>query len=65
MPGRMVDEDSRVGGNLKLTNEPSGPVKPGSKGSVGDQAVKDAILIIGVCWAIVFFVMFSLRRHNV
>lgn len=65
MPGRMVTEDERVGGNLKLTNEPSGPVKAGDKGSVGDQAFKDAVCIVIVCWVVVFFTVFSLRRHTV
>lgn len=64
MPGRMVTEDARVGGNLKLTNEPSGPVKAGDKGSIGDQAFKDAVLIVCICWAIVFATVFSLRRHS-
>jgi hypothetical protein len=64
MPGRMVSEDSRVGGNLKTSNEPSGPIKAGDKGSVGDQAFKDAVLIVGICWVIVFFTIFSLRRHS-
>lgn len=65
MPGRMVAEDDRIGGNLKLTNEPSGPVKAGDKGSIGDQALKDAILIVAICWLIVFGAIFSLRRHNI
>lgn len=65
MPGRMVTEDARIGGDLKLTHEPSGPIKAGDKGSIGDQAFKDAIFIVGVCWAIVFFCVFSLRRHSI
>jgi hypothetical protein len=64
MPGKMVSEDDRIGGNLKLTNEPSGPVKAGDKGSIGDQAFKDAVLIVCICWAIVFATIFSLRRHS-
>lgn len=64
MPGKMVSEDDRIGGNLKLTNEPSGPIKAGDKGSIGDQAFKDAVLIVCVCWAIVFATIFSLRRHS-
>lgn len=64
MPGRMVEEDSRIGGNLKTSNEPSGPLKGGDKGSIGDQAFKDAVLIVCICWAIVFATMFSLRAHN-
>lgn len=65
MPGSMVTEDARVGGPLKLSNEPKGPVKAGSKGSVGDQAFMDAVVIVAICWLIVFATMFSLRRHNV
>lgn len=65
MPGKMVTEDSRIGGNLVTSNEPSGPIKAGDKGSIGDQAFKDAVLIVGICWAIVFFCVFSLRRHSI
>jgi hypothetical protein len=65
MPGKIVQEDSRIGGNLKTSNEPIGPIKAGDKGSIGDQAFKDSILIIGICWAIVGFAVFSLRRHSI
>jgi hypothetical protein len=65
MPGRMVSEDDRIGGGLKTSNEPSGPLKAGDKGSIGDQAFKDAVLIVAICWVIVFATIFSLRRHSV
>lgn len=35
------------------------------KGSPGDTALMDAIGIIVVCWAIIFFLMYSLRNYNV
>ncbi len=61
----MATEDERVGRPIKMTNEPVGPKNAGSSGSPGDVALKDAIALIVVCWLIVFFLMFSLRRHNI
>lgn len=61
----MVTEESRVGQPISVAREPVGPKNAGSKGSVGDIALKDALIIVGVAWFIVFFLAFSLRRHNV
>jgi hypothetical protein len=61
----MATEPERQGVPIKTTNEPVGPKNAGSPGSVGDVALKDAIALIVVCWLIVFFFTFSLRRFNV
>lgn len=61
----MGTESERVGADLTVSREPKGPKRAGDKGTVGDMAVKDAIIIIAVCWLIVFSVWFSLRSHNV
>lgn len=61
----MATEDERQGRPIKMTNEPVGPKNGGSPGSVGDVALKDAIALVLVCWVIVIFFMFSLRRFNV
>lgn len=61
----MQNEDDRVGNSILTTREPAGPKRAGDKGSMGDQALMDSIVIIGAAWLIVFALMFSLRRHNV
>ncbi len=61
----MATEDERQGRPISMTREPVGPKNAGSPGSVGDVALKDAIALVLVCWIIVIFFMFSLRRFNV
>lgn len=64
MPGAMVSEDSRVGRPINMTREPVGPKNAASKGSVGDQALMDAVWIVLAAWLFLFFLGFSLRAHN-
>lgn len=61
----MATEDARVGNPIQTTREPVGPRTPGSKGTVGDVALMDAIAIVVAAWVILFLIAFSLRRHNV
>lgn len=61
----MGTEDARVGGNLVTTREPVGPKTVGSKGSVGDVALMDAIAIVIGAWVVLFLLAFSLRKHNI
>jgi hypothetical protein len=61
----MGQEPERLGSPLQTTREPQGPVKPGGKGSMGEQACNDALLMIGACWLLFFILVFSLRRHTV
>lgn len=48
-----------------MTREPSGPKRAGDKGTPGDVALMDAVMLVGACWVFLFFIFFSLRRHNV
>ena len=61
----MATEEDRQSRPGVFTREPVGPKNGGSKNSVGDVALKDAICIVLAAWAIVFFLAFSLRSHNV
>lgn len=60
----MATEDERVGKPISSTREPVGPKNAGSKGSAGDVALMDAVYIVLAAWAILFFLAFSLRKHN-
>ena len=60
----MVTETDEA--NRLVTNrEPKAPRKAGDPGSMADQAVKDAIVVIAVCWLILFVLAYSLRKHNI
>lgn len=61
----MATESERVGDPIITTREPKGPKRSGDKGTVGDVALMDALLIVGIAWAVLFLLAFSLRRHNV
>lgn len=61
----MSTEDARVGNPLVTTREPVGPKTSGSKGSVGDVALMDAIAIVIGAWVLLFLLAFSLRHHNI
>ena len=61
----MASEDERQGRPIQTSREPKGPTKAGGPGSMGDQALNDAITIIIIGWALLFFLAFSLRRYNV
>lgn len=60
----MVTEDERVGKPVTTSREPVGPKNAGSKGSAGDTALMDAVMIVVAAWVILFFLAFSLRKHN-
>lgn len=65
MAGTMVTESERMGVPIVTTREPAGPKTAGDKGTPGDMAVMDAVMIVGAAWLILFFLAFSLRRHNI
>lgn len=59
-------------GGATLTGMPGRPGRDPRKktprtgaGSIGDTAFKDAVILVVVAWAILFFLAFSLRHHNV
>lgn len=58
-------EDKETGRRIQTTREPVGPKNAASKGSIGDQALMDALMIVIAAWVILFVLTFSLRRHNV
>ena len=61
----ILSEVSSGSPNLITSREPVGPAVKGAPGSAGEMAVRDALIIIGVAWVILFFLMFSLRAHNI
>jgi hypothetical protein len=61
----MVSESDRVGNPIVSTREPVGPKTSGDKGTLGDMAVMDAVMIVGAAWILLIFLAFSLRRHNI
>jgi hypothetical protein len=61
----MANEDERLGQPIRVSREPVGPKNAGTKGSIGDQAVMDAIAIVLLSWLIIFLLAFTLRRHSI
>ena len=61
----MVTEPTRQGNPIVSTREPVGPKTAGDKGTPGDMAVMDAVMIVGAAWLVLFLLAFSLRRHNI
>lgn len=61
----MGIEDERVGQPIKMTREPVGPKRAGAKGSMGDQALMDAVIIVGIAWVVLIALAVTLHRHNV
>jgi hypothetical protein len=61
----MANEDERLGQPIRVAREPVGPKNAGTKGSIGDQAVMDAIAIVLLSWLIIFLLAFTLRRHSI
>ena len=51
--------------DLVTSRTPVGPAVPGSKGSTGDKALMDAVVIVAIAWIILFLLTFSLRSHNI
>ena len=58
-------EDDRQGRPIVTTREPVGPRNAASKGGPGDQALMDALIIVGIAWLIVIALTVSLGRHSV
>ncbi len=53
-----------------LKGMPSNPArepksKKTGKGSIGDTALRDALMIVVIAWLILLFLAYSLRHHNV
>jgi hypothetical protein len=65
MAGSIQTEIADKSSPLTLTREPKAPKRAGDPGSLGDQALKDAVIIILACWVLLFLLAFSLRKYNV
>lgn len=66
MAGKMLKETSEgFSSPLTTSREPVGPVHAGDKGGLGDQALMDALMVIGAAWLILAFLSFSLRGFNI
>jgi hypothetical protein len=62
----IAKDTGSVPPTLVVSRTPVGPATTDAgKNSVGDYAVNDALIIIGIAWAVVFLLMFSLRQHNI
>lgn len=65
----MQTESEKV---VNLKGSPANPardpkklVASGNKGSIGDRALMDAVLIVALCWIALIGLYVSLRHHNV
>ncbi len=45
--------------------DPKAKKRAGAKGSVGDQALMDSIILISIAWAILLLLFYSVRGHNI
>lgn len=75
----MAGDAATAGTNMgteseKIVNLKGMPGNPGrdpkarnrsGKGTIGDQAFMDALIIVVIAWVILLFFYFSLRNHNV
>lgn len=44
---------------------PVGPENVSKANTDGDRAVTDALIIVLIAWAVLAFLIFTLRRHNI
>lgn len=64
----IAAEDEKV---VHLTGTPQNPAREPAKksrdgkGTIGDTAFMDAVIIVALAWAILLFLAYSLRHHNV
>jgi len=64
MPGQMKSEEMSPP-TLVTSREPKAPKRAGAPGTPGDQAVMDAVLLIGAAWFVLVLLGFSLRGFNI
>lgn len=68
MAGSMTSEDEKV---VHLKGTPANPARDPKKrpkegrGSIGDKAFMDAVIIVALAWAFLLFLALSLRHHNI
>ncbi len=54
-----------TGSPQKPGREPAPSKNAGEKGSQADIALMDAVIVVGLAWALVVFFAVTLRRYNV
>lgn len=64
MPGRMRSETEGAP-PLATSREPKGPKRAGDEGGIGDQALKDAVLLILAALILLLLLGYSLRGFNI
>jgi len=65
IPMPVKTEETRGAPAIAGGRDPERRSKSGQKGSAGDVAFNAAVMIVVVAWAVLFFLAFSLRHHNV
>lgn len=61
----MAKDDAGGTPDLTTTRNPVGPSTPGAKGTAGDKALTDGLIIVGIAWAVLLFLVWSLRSFNI
>jgi hypothetical protein len=64
MPGSIQSEPEGAPA-LVTSREPKGPKRAGAPGTVGDQALMDAVWLIVAAWVVLFLLGFTLRGFNI
>lgn len=69
MPGKITasDPDTRVdlkGSPANPGRDPKVMAKNG-RGSIGDKAFMDGLIIVVIAWVVLIFLYLSLRHHNI
>jgi len=54
-----------VGTKENPARDPKSKAPVEGKGSIGDKAFMDAVIIVAIAWAFLIFLAYSLRHHNV
>jgi len=66
--GTMANEAEKTADLKGMPSNPARDPKSKSKtgkGSIGDTALRDALMIVVAAWLILLFLAYSLRHHNV
>lgn len=58
----IMEEPTKNPPNLATSNEPTVAKTPTK--NIGDQALRDALILVIGAWLVLFFLVFSLRGHN-
>lgn len=61
----LLTESPQSSPALVTSREPVGPRVAGAKGSAGDTALMDGVMIVGAAWLVLVLLSFSLRAHNI